>query len=136
MLDKHILCGFCGTENYHRWSALFPAMLMTDGTLYVAQNGGESGAFWLMDAIASHQRKLLKHDDERLHEMQFWKLTVVEHGGHKGAVLECRADSDEKPVIQQHIEFTDFDLPEIELWVGPASVGGRKVQIVLLPSEY
>lgn len=133
MIDTNILHGFCGTDTYHRWSPLFPHMLLTEGALYVAENGGESGAFWLMDAIASYQPKLRKHADPRLHEMQFWKLTVVENGGHKGAVLECRADSDEKPVVQQHVEFTDFDLPQIELWVGPAD---GKCQVILLPSEY
>ena len=92
-------------------------MVLTDGAKFVADNGGTSGAYWLMDAIASHQPKALK--DERLREIQFWKLTVTEKDGRKSAVLTCRADSGEKPAITQRIEYTDFDLPEIDLWVGP-----------------
>jgi hypothetical protein len=49
------LAGFTGTTKWHRWSPLFPKMVMTDGALYVAENAGKHGAFWLMDAIASYQ---------------------------------------------------------------------------------
>ena len=51
------LAQFTGTEAYHRWSPLFPRMVLTDGAMFVAKHGGTSGAFWLMDAIVSHQPK-------------------------------------------------------------------------------
>ena len=60
MLDQAVLAGFSGTEEYHRYSPLFRRMLLTDGAKYVADNGGGHGAYWLMDAIASHQPKLLR----------------------------------------------------------------------------
>ena len=60
------LAQFSGTDGYIRWSPLFPRMVLTDGAKFVADNGGTSGAYWLMDAIASHQPKALK--DERLRE--------------------------------------------------------------------
>jgi len=125
------LCQFTGTDSYLRWSPLFPRMTLTDGAKFVADNGGTSGAYWLMDAISSHQPKALK--DERLREMQFWKLTVTEKDGRKSAVLACRADSGETPAITQRIEYTDFDLPEIDLWVGPVD---ERTYCILLPSEY
>ena len=126
------LVQFTGTESYHRWSPLFPRMVLTDGAMFVAKHGGTSGAFWLMDAIASWQPKALKN--ERLRDIQFWKLKVTEKEGRKSAVLTCRADSGEKPAITQRIEYTDFDLPEIDLWVGPVdeAVG----QVLFLPGEY
>jgi len=86
---------FTGTECYHRWSPLFPSMILTGGAKFVADNGGTSGAYWLFDAIASHQPKALKN--ERLREMQFWKLIVTEKDGRKSGVLTCRADSGEEP---------------------------------------
>ncbi len=122
---------FSGTDGYIRWSPLFPRMVLTDGAKFVADNGGTSGAYWLMDAIASHQPKAMK--DERLREIQFWKLTVTEKDGWKSAVLTCRADSGEKPAITQRIEYTDFDLAEIDLWVGPVD---ERTYCILLPSEY
>ena len=127
------LAQFSGTEGYHRWSIMFRRMVLTDGTLFVAKNGGTSGAFWLFDTIASHQPKALKN--EMLRDIQFWKLTVKEgKNGSKSAVLECRTDSGEKPFITQKIEYTDFDLPEIDIWVGPVdeAIG----QVVYLPSEH
>jgi len=132
LIDKQSqLDQFTGTEGYIRWSPLFPRMALTDGAKFVADNGGTSGAYWLMDAIASHQPKALK--DERLREIQFWKLTVTENEGRKRAVLTCRADSGETPAITQRIEYTDFDLPEIDLWVGPMD---ERTYCILLPSEY
>ena len=132
LIDKQDqLLQFTGTECYHRWSPLFPSMILTDGAKFVADNGGTSGAYWLFDAIASHQPKALK--DERLREIQFWTLTVTEKDGLKRAVLTCRADKDEEPAITQRIEYTDFDLPEIDLWVGPMD---ENHFVVMLSSEY
>jgi len=122
---------FTGTERYTRWSLLFGRMVLTDGAKFVAENGGGNGAFWLMDAIASHQPKALKN--EMLRDIQFWTLEVKEKNGRKSAVLTCRTDSGEKPVITQRIEYTDFDLPKIDLWVEPLD---ENTYVILLPSEH
>ena len=128
MLQGKNLDQFTGTEGYHRWSLLFPRMVLTDGAKFVADNGGKHGCFWLMDAIASHQPKAMKNPD--LREMQFWNLTVKpDHS----AVLTCRADSGREPAITQKIEYTDFDLPAIDLWVGPVD---ERTYTILLKSEY
>jgi len=122
---------FTGTDGYLRWSPLFPRMVLTDGTKFVADNGGRHGAYWLMDAIASHQPKALKN--EMLRDIQFWTLAVAEKDGRKSAVLTCRADSGEKPVITQRVECTDFDLPKIDLWVEPLD---ENTYVILLPCEH
>ena len=122
---------FTGTEGYLRWSPLFRRMVLTDGAKFVAENGGTNGAFWLMDAIASHQPKALKN--EMLRDIQFWTLEVKERDGRKSAVLTCRTDSDEKPTIIQKIEYTDFDLPKIDLWVEPLD---ENTYVILLPNEH
>lgn len=129
MLEAASLGHFTGTESYHRWSILFRNMVLTDGALYVAKNGGSHGAFWLMDAIASHQPAARKH--RSLQDIQFWKLRV--NLAKKTCVLECRADSDKPVLIKQEIEYTDFDLEEIDLWVQP---GGDNLWVIMLPSEY
>jgi hypothetical protein len=123
MLDN--LSQFTGTTNYYRWSPLFRRAVLTDGTQYVAE---EAGAYWLMDAIASHQPAVMAHHDDRLHSLQFWHLKVEpDHS----AVLTCRADSGCEPAVTQQIEFTDFCLSEITIWV---AVTDRVV--LMLPSEY
>jgi hypothetical protein len=129
-LSQSDLDQFYGTEVYHSWSPLFPKMVLSEGARYVAENGGSHVAYWLMDAIASHQVELAHGPDKRLLDMQFWTLKV---NPDETAVLTCVADSGEPEAIRQEIEFTDFDLPEIRLWVAPCG-GGRKV--IFLPSEY
>src|SRR3954470_10215609 len=100
MLNPHELSNFTGTEHYTRWNPLFRHMLLTDGARYVAENGGQHGAYWVMDAIASHQVDLQRHPDGRLRDMQFWTLKVQDD---KSAVLTCVADAGEKPAVEQHI---------------------------------
>jgi len=116
---------FRGAEERTRYSPLFP-MLLTEGTLYLAE---QAGAYWLMDAISSWQPEALKN--EYLREIQFWTLKVDRE--RRSAVLICQIDSNIEPSITQQIEYTDFPLPEIKLWVSPYDE--RHYQI-FLPSEY
>lgn len=128
-LKAHKLSQFTGTETWHRWSPLFPKMLLTDGAQYVAENGGAHGAFWLMDTIASHQPELLKNP--RLQDAQFWTLSV---NPDKTARLVCVEDSGLPPVVEQEIDYTDFDLSELKLYCMPSGDGIHYT--ILLPSEY
>ena len=68
-----------------------------------------------------------------LRDIQFWTLEVTEKDGRRSAVLTCRADSGEKPAITQEIEYTDFDLPKIDLWVEPLD---ENTCVILLPNEH
>jgi hypothetical protein len=87
-----------------------------------------------MDTIGSHQPDIQRHPDQRLRDMQFWKLVV---NADKSAVLTCVPDTGEEPAVRQVIEFTDFDLPEIDLWVAPTDDGkGGVVYVIFLPSEH
>lgn len=124
------LMQFTGTEHWHRWSLLFPNMNMTDGAKYVADNGGEHGAYWLMDAIASYQPELLKNPE--LRKFQLWTLGV--NMENNTAVLQCQEDSDIPPVVVQEIDHTDFDFPELRLYCMPSGSGTART--ILLPSEY
>jgi hypothetical protein len=110
---------FYGTAEYHDYGP----MVLTDGAFYLAQ---QAGAFWLMDAIAAAQPRLLLHPTlgRDLATYQFWTLTVNQD---RTAELVCERDTDE-PVLQAHIKFTDFPLPKIKLYVE----GG----VILLPTEH
>ena len=106
------------TDNYYVHP--FGRMRYTDGVKIMAEVGG---AYWLIDSIASYQGdKRLR--GRRMQEFQLWELSVK----NGAAVLTCRADSDEEPVITQEIEYTDFPLDYIRLFVE----GG----VLLLPSEH
>lgn len=125
-LQSH-LSGFYGTEQYHRLT-FNPGLVFTDGCRALAENGG---AYWLMDAIASHQPKAMR--DPALRDIQFWTLKVKED---RSAVLTCERDSGDVAITQK-IPATDFPLPEVKVWVelGGESPEGRRMMVAMLPGE-
>ena len=94
--------------------------MYTDGVYHVAETGG---AYWLIDAIASYQPKLLK--DTMLQEFQHWILKV--DLDNQKAQLICERDSNDV-VLTQDIEFTDFPLESVNFYLTQG--------VLLLPSEY
>lgn len=110
------LAQFTGTENYYRHT-LFTPIKYTDGVKYLAE---EAGAYWLLDKVATNQL----NPKIRREEFQSWKLRV---GHNNTAVLTCD-DGNGNIIHTEDITFTDFPLPEIDLWVE----GG----VILLPSEH
>lgn len=117
MLTQSDLDQFVGTENYYRhWLNRF---VYTDGVKHLVDEGK---AYWLLDAIASYQPQLLK--DPMLQQFQHWKLTV---SPDQKAQLICERDTDDV-VVTQDIEFTDFPLTQIRLYL----ISG----VLMLVSEY
>jgi hypothetical protein len=82
-----------------------------------------------MYTIASYQPDLL--EKEPLKHFQLWTLKVNQE--EKSAVLTCQEDSDKDPVVTQEIEYTDFDLPEINLYVMPLT---EDMWVIMYPREY
>lgn len=112
---------FTGTQCWHQhWLNRF---LVTDGIMFL-QNEAECG--WLVDAIASHQTPAL---DRTCDGFQLWILRKV---GPRCAVLTCQADSNQPALVKQEIEFTDFPLETVHIYV--EGTGARKT--ILLPSEH
>lgn len=112
------LSGFTGTENHYRYSPLFRNFILTDGTKFLAD---EAGAYWLMDAIASHVGSY-KKDTYAVATLQKqpdgWLLTIDDGNGRLYA--------------KQEIEFSDFPLDSIKLYVCKQD----DMWVILLPSEY
>src|SRR5665647_1898550 len=110
---------FRGTEKYHKH--LFPGkspIILTDGCDFVREH---MNAYWLFDAILSYQyEKILRHINFQLWELRQSKKDL-------SWLLTCREDSNLKPLISQVIEFSDFPLDYIKLYL----IQG----IALLPSE-
>jgi hypothetical protein len=117
---KQNLSCFTGTAYHWSWSPLFRTMHLTDGTKYVAD---ACGAYWLMDAIASHQ----VNPKVRGEEFQVW---TFKRRGSSGWILTATDDNGHE-IARQDIGFSDFPLEEITLWVeGPINQ-----RVILLPSE-
>jgi hypothetical protein len=121
-----------GTEAYHRH--LFNRLKYTDGVMLMAER---CGAFWLIDAIASYQGGA---NLKNIHKVcggpdghQFWILTVDRSGPSPSAVLTCsrdinRSGTPNEVVVRQVIEYTDFPLDRIVLYVANG--------VLYLPSEH
>jgi hypothetical protein len=125
------LAQFYGTDGYTRLSPLHGNLICTDGVTWLAQN---ADCFWLIDAIASHQPECQK--DAMLREHQFWTLKVTTSPtGGRSAKLTCERDEDDV-ALTQHIEFTDFPLEEVRIWVEYGEVQDKPVMVCLLPSEH
>lgn len=113
------LSQFKGTEAYYRYSPLFPKVVLTDGTKYLAD---QAGAFWLMDMIASHTTSITDY-------FAIASLTK----GKTGAKFMLTDDVPPNVTYaKQAIEYTDFPLPEIKLYV----IKQDDLWVVLLPSEW
>ena len=112
------LAQFIGTEQYYRH---FTGLRYTDGVKFLAE---KAGAYWLIDAIASYQREPAIRGNARLQDFQLWELAVA---GNE-AVLTLKEDSGCPSIVEQEIEFTDFPLSEVALYVCNG--------VLMLPSEY
>ncbi|HRE45316.1 MAG TPA: hypothetical protein PKY87_15275 [Terricaulis sp.] len=110
------LLHFTGSEHWYR-HPLCPSITYTDGAQYVAEAGG---AYWLLDAIVSHQHQ----PNVRCQDIQVWTLMVADD---RSALLKCE-DGNHGLITSQTIPFTDFPLPEITFWLTNG--------VIFLPSEY
>lgn len=124
-INENDLKHFTGADQWHRFNALMPSALLTDGALYVAKEGG---AFWLMDIIASVQHKPKINAEY----FQVWRLKVNED---KSALVTCD-DGNENILYTQEVPHTDFNLSEIKLYAIYPSDEPKGDLIIMLPSEY
>ena len=99
-----------GFENHYKhW---LNRATYSDGVKFVAE---KAGAYWLIDAITSHQPKAAP----ACQGFQHWTLTKNKTGS--GAKLVCTdggiGGAKAKVVVKQSIPFTDFPLPSIEMYL-------------------
>jgi hypothetical protein len=121
-LSEHDLGQFTGTDTWWK-HPLFAGLTYTDGIRHVAQT---AGAYWLIEAIFSHQ----PDPKAQAEEFQVWTLTGNPKGG---ASLVMTDGNTGRAIIRQEIGSTDFPLdgfPErtFAVWLV------RKV--LMLTSEY
>lgn len=114
------LPNFYGTENYYALSPLFRSFVLTDGARYLAD---AAGAWWLMDAVASH---LGSYRDEG-----FVVAKLLRAKASNAWILRLE-DGNDEVLADQIIEYSDFPLDEITLYV----IAQDDLRVILLPSEY
>lgn len=116
------LAQFTGSETF-TGHGLARSVLMTEGVVFLAR---QAQAHWLTDAIA-----IYLHDARaKREEFQVWQLSV--DGTTRRAVLSMTDGNSTKPIITQLLDYTDFPLDSITLWL----VASGNHWVLMLPSEY
>ena len=118
---KAELSGFTGTEEFYK-NPMFPGCCYTEGVKFLAR---ECQAYWLIDAVFSYVGKLRKHDD--------WFYPVKLEERENDWLLRI-GDIDNPLKIEQVIEFSDFPLKDLKLFL--ANNEGGLGWTLMLPSEY
>lgn len=118
------LAHFYGTQEYHRWSILFRAV-MTDGAKYLADH---AECYWLMDMIASHAMKQTKENRRFL-------VAKIKKGEGNSATFTLE-DGNYNVLAKQEIEYTDFCLDEYELFVQSTYDANGEYLVIMLKNEY
>jgi len=108
-------------------------VIYSEGMAFVAERGK---AYWLIDAIASHEAhnpklKAACRNDESFDYLHFWILKVNQET--KAWELTCIKDTGEKPVVVQTDIYTDFPF-SIKIYAG--NDGPGTLRKLFLPSEY
>lgn len=81
-------------------------------------------SYWLIDAIFSHQYAKFIQSSESLQDFQVWELIVKKD---QSASLQF-SDGNETSKAVQQIEYTDFPLSNIKLYLCH--------RVLMLPGEY
>jgi hypothetical protein len=118
------LAHFTGSENFYRHvprHTLIKRYIYTEGVQYLATY---AECYWLLDQIVLNRPAQLGVED-----FQVCKLQVA---SDKTATLTTE-DGNDNVLDVRTIDYTDFPLPEITLWVIRNEMDGFTI---MLPSEY
>ena len=123
---------FNGSDTWYQHQ-LVGWVVYSEGVQYLAE---AAGAYWLIDAIASHigHNKKIRAAYRTVPgfaSLHFWKLRKVKDG----AVLEAVLDLGQKPVARQRIEYTDFPFPASGEFTIYAGMDAGILVKLYLPSE-
>jgi hypothetical protein len=124
---KNFIAQCYGTDKPYirHWAG---SMVFTDSIKWIRE---AADCFWLIDVIASYQKKLARAKEE----FQVWKLTV---DSEKQAVVTCE-DGNGNELVKQEIGYTDFPLDELTLWCEIGGYGSAEnwtsCMVLMVPSE-
>ena len=121
---EHFLAHCYGSDSPYIKSALWNGLVFTQSIDVLREI---ADCYWLVDAIASYRRT---------EPFQVWTLKVADGS----AVLTMREDDGQPELVRQEIEYTDFPLPEIELWCEQGGYGTceedwTQCMVLMIPTE-
>ena len=116
------LAQFTGSTSFIR-HRLLPRLILTEGATWLADH---AQAHWWTDVVASYQHE----PHVGAEHFQVWRL-LVDTTTHAAVVIMTDGNTD-VPLVQQQIDYTDFPLDDITLWL----IAQCDYLILMLPSEY
>src|SRR5690606_14724767 len=117
-----------GSLHLHRFNRFAPTFLATDGAKLVAD---QCGAYWLLDAIVSHQLK----PKVKAEPFQSWHL---EQNAHlQASVILWADDGNGNELARQVIPYSDFprDLLPLNLYCERGGELDGKARTIMMPEE-
>ena len=121
---RSALVQFTGTERWYR-HPFNQRMIYTDGVKFLAENGGEQGAYWFLDKMALELCPLLASKSQN-----FAAVTLTVNADDT-AVIRL-TDGNDKQTATFEMHYTDMQTGEWRFYL--IEEGGYRV--LLLPSEY
>jgi len=122
------LSNYTGTESYNIFNHFLLDWVLTDGAFYLAER---CSAFWLMEEIGF----VTKTNPSLVNEpFVCWTLKVDAHKAELTA-----EGGNGRALFHKQIDFTDFPLDQIILWVERGAWGPEDQQnlfVIMLPSEH
>lgn len=102
-------------------------------TVGVKNYADTNGAYWLLDAIVSHQTKTNVRDEP----FQVWTLSVRGINAILTATDGGKNGESPAEIARQYIEYTDHPPGDFVLWVvDQPTESGIVYKVIMLPSEY
>jgi len=120
------LAQFTGTEQWYRHN-LNRNLIYTEGVKFLAENGGEQGAYWFIDKVAFEIAPLLKSKNEGFGCIN---LSVGVIDKNQATVLVT--DGNDKQLAASHIHYTDMQAGNWKFYL----IDDQTHMTLLLPSEY
>jgi hypothetical protein len=112
------LAHYHATENWYR-HGLVKSMLYTDGVQCFAENGGDHGAYWFLDIVATEYWPLLSR--------QPFLVVELSVGDQKSAVIKVD-DGNGRVITTRQISYTDMQPGDWRFFLTD--------NVLLLPGEY
>ena len=121
---RSALFHFTGTEQWYR-HPFNQRMIYTDGVKFLAENGGEQGAYWFLDKMALEACPLLTAKSQN-----FAAVTLTVNVDETAVIT--LTDGNDGQIERFDISYTDMQTGEWRFYL----IEEGDDRVLLLPSEY
>ena len=134
---RQVIAYSTGSPTFTRACGINPGILCTEGVMGVAET---ARAFWLIDIVGSLKYEPRVWAEMNQHRLIICKLKVnLEESTAVFTATQMATGEEEKPpkpIYTQKINYTDFPLEEMEMWIDMQSRASQGEQTLFLPLEY